>query len=242
MSTAAQRSPGRGLFVAGTDTGVGKTRVACALLRALRALGVRVTAMKPVETGVGEPGPLDALALREAAGGDSHLDDICPERFELPAAPSVAAHAEGRRVDLARIDAAYQRLRGSHEVVVVEGAGGLRVPIDAGIDMAGLAKRFDSPVLLVARAALGTFNHTLLSLEALEREALGMLGVVISHTEGPLGDAHTRNLAALKDRLGAQLLGEIPPLGPGVPTPPNCLDVDTLWSRFEQLSGATRER
>ena len=237
----APRGPGRGLFVTGTDTGVGKTRVACALLGALRARGLRVAAMKPVETGVGERGPLDALALREAAGGESPLDDICPERFELPAAPSVAAAAEGRRVDFARIDAAYQRLRATHDVGVVEGAGGLRVPIDAGIDMAGLAKRFNTPILLVARAALGTFNHTLLSLEALDREQLGVLGVVISHTQGRLGDAHARNLAALKDRLDAQLLGEIPPLEPGASVPPKCLDVDTLWSRFERLSGKARD-
>jgi len=237
VSGAAQPGPGRGLFVAGTDTGVGKTRVACALIGALRARGLRVAAMKPVETGVRrDQGPLDALALREAAGGDSPLDDICPERFELPAAPSVAAAAEGRRVDFARIDAAYQRLRANRDVVVVEGAGGLRVPLDAHIDMAGLARRFRTPILLVARAALGTFNHTLLSLEALDREPLGVLGVVISHTGGRLDDAHARNLGALKDRLGAQLLGEVPPLEPGAPAPPKCLDVDTLWSRFESLS------
>ncbi|MDH3521923.1 MAG: AAA family ATPase, partial [Myxococcales bacterium] len=90
----------RGCFVTGTDTGVGKTVFACALLRALRARGLDAGGMKPVETGVGASGPQDALALRAAADDADPLDDVCPQRFALPAAPTVAAAAEGRRVDL----------------------------------------------------------------------------------------------------------------------------------------------
>jgi len=223
---------GRGLFVTGTDTGVGKTRVACALLRSLRDQDVRVAAMKPVETGVGEAGPLDAMALREAAGAEAPLSDVCPQHFGLPAAPNVAARAEGRRVDLQRIDAAYARLCASHDLVVVEGAGGLRVPLDDDFDMAALAKRLRVPVLLVARASLGTLNHTLLSLEALDREEIELLGVVVSHSQGQLIDAHVLNLAELKTRLGERLLGELPPLPSGADAPASWLDLERFWERF----------
>ena len=99
-----------GLFVTGTDTEVGKTLVACTLVRALRARGIDVGVMKPVETGVGEGGPLDALALRRAAGAPDPLEAVCPQRFALPAAPTVAAAAEGREVDLRRVDRAFARL------------------------------------------------------------------------------------------------------------------------------------
>ena len=235
MSPARGCGPGRGLFVAGTDTGVGKTRVACALLRGLRARGLHVAALKPVETGVGEAGPLDALALREAAGGESPLADVCPQVFALSAAPSVAARAERRRVDLGRIHAAYARLRVAHDVVVVEGAGGLRVPLDDDLDMAALAGRLEAPVLLVARAALGTLNHTLLSLEALAHEGTGLLGVVISHSQDALSDAHLQNLDELKCRLGERLLGELPHLASDAPAPAGWLNLEALWKRLESL-------
>lgn len=241
MSPASDPRAGRGLFVAGTDTGVGKTRVACELLRGLRARGLRVAGLKPVETGVGEAGPVDALALREAAGGGSPLADVCPQYFALPAAPSVAARAERRRVDLDLIEAAYARLCSAHDVVVVEGAGGLRVPLDDDLDMAALARRFEAPVLLVARAALGTLNHTLLSLEALASEGIGLLGVVVSHTQCALRDAHAQNLAELKRRLGERLLGELPHTAPGALAPAGWLDLEALWKRLEALRAGRLE-
>ncbi len=201
-----------GLFVTGTDTGVGKTVVACALARALRAAGIGVGAMKPVETGVGPEGPLDALALRAAAGSDDPLDVVCPERFALAAAPSAAAAAEGRSVDLEGIRRAAKTLRGRHPFLLVEGAGGLLVPLARGFSMADLAAELGLPVLLVARASLGTINHTLLSLEAAERRGLALAGVVVSHGRHALSAADARNLAALREALGSRLRAEIEPL------------------------------
>ena len=210
-----------GVFVTGTDTGAGKTVVACTLARALNAAGVDVGVLKPAETGVGDEGPLDALALREAAGCGDPLDDVCPQRFAMPAAPTVAAAAEGRSVDAGAILAAYARIRCRHGFVVVEGAGGLLVPATAELDMAGLAAALDLPILIAARAALGTINHTLLTLEAAERRGLTVAGVVVSHTAGVLSDADNSNLVALRASLGTRLLGEIPPLAPGeVPAAP----------------------
>lgn len=218
----------RGLFVAGTDTGVGKTLVACALLRGLRNRGVDVGAMKPVETGVGTEGPLDAIALRTAAGATDTLDDICPQRFALAAAPSIAAASEGGFVDLARIEATFESLSKRHDVVVVEGAGGLLVPIADGVDMAGLASRLELPVLLVARAALGTINHTLLSLEAIERRGLVLAGVVVSHGPRVIDPAEIKNLDVLRAALGPRMLGEIPVLAAGAVPAAGAIDLPSL--------------
>ena len=217
-----------GVFVTGTDTGVGKTVATCALVRGLRARGIDAGAMKPIETGVGDAGPMDALALRAAAGGGDALDDVCPQRFALPAAPTAAARAEGRAVDLAAVDAAYRRLRMRHAWLAVEGAGGLLVPAADGVTMADLAARLGLPLLVVCRAALGTLNHTRLSLEAARRRGLEVIGVVISHADGPLSDADAVNLEELRRDADAPWLGEIPPFADGEPDPENALDLDAI--------------
>jgi dethiobiotin synthetase len=218
----------RGVFVTGTDTGVGKTLVACALLRALRARGIDAGAMKPIETGVGPGGPADAIALQAAAGGRDPLADVCPQPFALAAAPAAAARAERRAVDLAAIDAAYERLRARRELLVVEGAGGLLVPITAKFAMADLAQRMGLPLLVVARAALGTINHTRLTLESARARGLAVAGVVISHSDGVLSAADTANLDELRRELGAALLSEIPALAPGAAPHASLLDLDSL--------------
>ncbi len=216
----------KGLFVTGTDTGVGKTVVACALARALRGHGVGV--MKPIETGVGPDGPLDAQALREAAGAGDSLEEICPQQFALPAAPTVAAAAEGRTVDLGSVRRAAEILAERHPFLVVEGAGGLLVPAAEGFSMADLASDLGLPVVVVARGALGTINHTLLTLEAISRRALPLAGVVVSHAAGTLSDADARNLDALRRALGERLVGEVPPLAPGEVPKPDGLDLGAL--------------
>ena len=203
----------RSVFVSGTDTDVGKTVVACALAREVRARGVDLGVMKPVETGVPTEGPLDARALRAAAGSDDDLSLVCPLQFGLPATPEAAAAAEGRDVDLGVIQRAFETLSARHDAMLVEGAGGLLVPVREELAMVDFAKQLGLPILLVARAALGTINHTLLSLEACERRGAEVLGVVVSHSGGALSDADSKNLEILKARLGPQLLAEIPPLG-----------------------------
>jgi dethiobiotin synthetase len=130
-----------------------------------------VGVLKPVETGVGPEGPLDAIALREAAGLEVAIDEVCPQHFALPAAPSVAAAAEGRRVDRRSIDVAMQRGMAAHECVIVEGAGGLLVPLAEGFSMADLALRHRLSLLVVCRASLGTLNHTRITAMATHSEA-----------------------------------------------------------------------
>jgi dethiobiotin synthetase len=201
------------VFIGGTDTGCGKTSVAVALLRAARREGLSVRVLKPVETGcadvAGERRPADALALAEAAGDARTLEQICPYRLALPAAPSVAAAAEGVRIDPARLQRAFADCTKDADFALVEGAGGLRVPICDGLDMVGLARALDLSLVLVARAALGTWNHTLLSLEAARTEGVSLLGVVISHTEPALSPADRSNLDGMLAELPVPCLGEL---------------------------------
>lgn len=222
-----------GFFVSGTDTGAGKTVAACGLVRALRARGIDTGAMKAMETGVGPEGPLDGLALQAAAGGHDPLEDVCPLRFALPASPDIAAASEGRRIDLDLLDEAFDRLASRHAAVVVEGAGGLLVPVVPGVDMVDLARRLRLPIVLVARSALGTINHTRLSLEAVEARGLDVAGVVISHATGVLSEADAANLDGLRRRLGERLIGEIPPLADGAEAGPEHF-------RLERLLGLLR--
>jgi len=221
-----------GIFVTGTDTGVGKTLVSLALIAAFRKSGLKVGAMKPIETGVGEAGPLDAIALRDASGSTDPLATICPQQFAMPAAPNAAAGAESREVDPTAIDAAYEILANGRDLMVVEGAGGLLVPIRDDWTMAELARRLDLPLLVVARASLGTINHTALTLEVAASKRLPVLGVVISHVGGPISAADTSNLRALKDFLGSRLVGEIPPLAPTEAPPSDAIDIDALTQRI----------
>ncbi len=221
----------RGFFVTGTDTGVGKTVVTCAIARALGARGIDVGVMKPAETGVGAQGPLDAIALREAAGVSDSLDDICPFQFSLPAAPSIAAAREEREMEFDEIINAYERLASRHELMLVEGAGGLLVPLTDGYDMGDLARELELQLIVVARMSLGTINHTLLTMHELERKELGLAGVVLSEPSGPTSEADSLNLEYLRDELSTWLIGEIPFLAPGQLPDPKAIAIDRLIDR-----------
>lgn len=197
----------RGLFVTGTDTGVGKTRVAVALIHALRAQGLRVAAMKPVSAG-SAPGELneDVVALLQAANVTAELRDVNPYAFAEPVAPHIAAQQAGVIIDLESIAAAYSRLAAAADVVVVEGAGGWRVPLNAHQDMADLAQRLGLPVVLVVGLRLGCLNHALLTAESIAFRQLPWAGWVGNQIE-PEMPFRAENLAALRARLPAPCLG-----------------------------------
>lgn len=218
----------RGCFVTGTDTGVGKTVVATAIVRGLRARGIDAVGMKPIETGVHGDGPADGLALHEAADGAASLEDVCPVRFALPAAPAVAAAAESRRVDLAAVHAACAQLSARHDFVVVEGAGGLLVPIADDVDMADLALALGLPLVIVARTRLGTINHTRLTLDIATARGLEIAGVIFSHGDGPLSPADRANYGWLRTRLGPMCIGEIDAFAGGSAAEPDTIDLDRL--------------
>lgn len=224
-----------GVFVTGTDTGVGKTVVACALARGLREGGIDIGVMKPIETGVTAAGPEDARALLEASGCTDALGDVCPQRFRLPAAPNVAAEAEQRRLDIDALIDSYQKLRSRHEAMLVEGAGGLLVPITRDATMVDFANRLGLPLVIVARGALGTINHTRLSLEVAAARGADVIGVVISHSSGVLSAADEANLAHLREWLGGRLIGEIPPMNDGELPSPDQAGLEAVRRRWAAL-------
>ncbi len=197
----------RGLFVTGTDSGVGKTRVTVALIHALRARGLRVAGMKPVSAGQA-PGQVndDVAALLQAANVAAELDDVNPYAFMEPIAPHIAAHEAGVRIDLARIAGACARLAARADWVVVEGAGGWRVPLNASEDMADLARTLGLPVVMVVGMRLGCLNHALLTAESIIRSGVpwaGWIGNVIDPGMAQLA----ANLEALRARLPGPCLG-----------------------------------
>lgn len=197
----------RGLFVTGTDTGVGKTRVAVALIHALRAHGLRVAAMKPVSAGsaAGELNE-DVVSLLQAANVDADVREVNPYAFVEPVAPHIAAALAGVRIDLDVIGGAYARLAARADVVVVEGAGGWRVPLNECEDMADLAQRLDLPVVLVVGLRLGCLNHAALTAESIVHRRLRWAGWVGNHAESTMQQA-AQNVAALHRLLPGPCLG-----------------------------------
>jgi len=191
---AAQRErwPARGLFVTGTDTDVGKTFVGAIIVRSLTRQGYRVGVYKPVASGceivAGELQSADALALWDAAGRPGPLSDVCPQRFAAPLAPNLAAEAEGRSVDPRLLRSGLELWTDRCDLVVVEGAGGLFSPISQSDFVVDLAKELAYPVIIVAANRLGTFNATILTIQAAERAGLQVAGVVLNTTERRPGD------------------------------------------------------
>lgn len=194
-----------GLFVTGTDTGVGKTWTACAILESLRIAGYRTGAYKPVCSGAERAGDgsliwSDAEQLRKAAGGDWPLDSICPQRFKAALSPPAAAAAEGSAVDWNRMLQGAAWWRGQVDCLVVEGAGGLLCPLTNDRTIADLAAELRYPLLIVAADRLGTINHTLLTLEVARSRQLPVAGVVLCRTQ-PAGDESTASNVEWISRL-----------------------------------------
>lgn len=197
------------LLITGTDTGIGKTYAACGLARAWRAAGRDVGVVKPFASGAVRGRHEDVDALMAASGTRDSFEDVCPYLFRDPLAPSVAAKREGRAVSMAKAAAAARRVIARHDVTVVEGAGGLLVPVTARETIAEFAKRLRLPVLIVARPALGTLNHTRLTVEAARARGLRVLGIVVSFATPRRGLAERTNLGVLAAHAGAPLLAAL---------------------------------
>jgi dethiobiotin synthetase len=203
----------RGVFVTGTDTGVGKTLVACALIRAIADRKRRVIGMKPVAAGAelreGAWRNDDVDALVAASNVHSEQRKINPYCLRLPAAPHIAAGEEGVAIELAEIGRAYAALCAIADFVVVEGVGGFRVPLAPAVDTADLAKVLGLPLVLVVGMRLGCLNHALLTVEAVAARGLPLVGWVANRIDPQMVKTDD-NIASLRERIAAPLLGEVP--------------------------------
>lgn len=189
---------GRGYFVTATDTAVGKTVVTAGLATALRARGRDVAVFKPVQSG----------ALADDPSGDAALLGAdCIYAFSAPLAPLVAARAEGRTIALEPIVKRAEELAREHELLLVEGAGGLLVPLAEDLDLADLAVALGLPLVVVARAGLGTVNHTLLTIEAARVRGLELAGVILN---GKSDESTADNAALIEAGSGVRVLAQVP--------------------------------
>ena len=200
------------VFITGTDTGIGKTYASVALLHALRGTGLRAVGMKPVASGcVATAEGLrndDALALQSASSGSPDYADVNPLAYAAAVSPHLAAAAEGRRVELAPVQAAYARLAACADVVVVEGVGGWLAPLSDTLVAGDLARVLGLPVILVVGLRLGCLNHALLSARAIAADGCTLLGWIGNRIDPAMLEPE-RNLDTLRTRLPAPCLGVI---------------------------------
>jgi dethiobiotin synthetase len=202
-------------FVTGTDTGVGKTLIACALLHAFVASGRRAVGMKPVAAGAmaGAWRNEDVAALAQAGNVAAERTAINPYLLAEPIAPHIAAQAERVVIDLSVIEHAFARLSALADVVVVEGVGGFLVPLSEREGTGDLAVRLALPVILVVGMRLGCLNHALLTIDAITARGLRLAGWVANRIDPQMRKA-AENIEALRERISAPLLGDVPYLSP----------------------------
>lgn len=207
-------SNSKGIFITGTDTGVGKTVVSAVIARLLNRRGISVGVMKPVTSGCiqTERGLVseDAALLQWAAQLPDNDPDMTPYLLKEPLAPSVAAELDQVRIDFATIKAAYERLSHKYRFVIVEGAGGLMVPLAGGLLMADLINYLGLPLAVVARPNLGTVNHTLLTTFSAGQMGIDVKGIIVNNYPATPGKAEEYAPHMLGSLSGAPLLGVFP--------------------------------
>lgn len=205
-----------GIFITGTDTGVGKTLVAAALALHLKKRGLSVGVMKPIETGTsaGKSPRSDAARLQSIIESEETLGAICPYSFELPVAPLTAAQMSHQPINPDTIRKIYQFLSSRYECMVVEGVGGVHVPITTRDNVLDLVKQLRLPVVIVGRSGLGGINHALLTIEALRRNKIAIIALVLNRTH-PVRSAIARTqerstVTILSKQAGVPVLGPLP--------------------------------
>ncbi|MGQ0554613.1 MAG: dethiobiotin synthase [Nitrospiraceae bacterium] len=211
-----------GIFITGTDTSVGKTLVTAALALHLKKRGLAVGVMKPIETGVlsAKAAQSDAARLRSIIESEETLGAICPYSFELPVAPLAAAQAEGQAINPDTIKKVYRLLSGRYDCIVVEGIGGVHVPVTHSSDVTDLIKQLRLSVVVVGRSGLGGINHALLTIEALRRKRISIVALVLNRTHSvrsALSRIQERTTVdILRKQAGVPVLGPLP-YEPGLP-------------------------
>jgi dethiobiotin synthetase len=205
----------KGFFITGTDTGVGKTVIASAVIRIVHSLGIRVCAMKPIESGCGRQGdmlvPYDGTLLKQAAHMEDPARIVSPVCFESPLSPLAASELEGKQISIDEIKKAYYTLYKSYEAIVVEGVGGIMVPIRKDYYVVDLAKELGLPLLIVTKPGLGTINHTMLTVNYALEAGLDVAGVIINYSRPPENNlAEKTNPATLRTICPVPVIGTFP--------------------------------
>lgn len=198
----------KGFLITGTDTGVGKTIIAGAVVKALHFLGLKTGVMKPIESGCSRKGdvliPYDGLFLKQIARTDDPLSSITPCCLESPLAPLPAAEQDGTEIDLSSITRVFATLSGKYDAIVAEGIGGLMVPLRKDYFVADLAAELGLPLIVVARPGLGTINHTMLTVRCALKEGLSVAGIIINYSQPPED--------SLAEKTNPRLLAQISPV------------------------------
>jgi dethiobiotin synthetase len=207
----------KGFFVTGTDTGVGKTIITAALILAVSRLGFKTGGMKPVETGCLQEGnalvPSDGMFIKTVARMEENIDLVSPCRFLNPLAPLAASEREGVSVDLEKIRKAYDTLSEKYDAIIIEGIGGLLVPITRDYFVSNLARELGFPIIVVSKPGLGTINHTMLTVNYAVKEGIIVAGIIINYNHPPDGTlADSTNPDIIKKISPVPLIGIFPHL------------------------------
>jgi len=202
----------KGILISGTDTNVGKTYITMGLINAALKEDIRIGVMKPVETGCrlyrDKLVPQDAIRLMNTAGMKD-INLVNPYRFKYPVAPYVAQILENRHISIKHIKQVYNKLAREYELVIVEGAGGLLVPITKNFSYADLAKELSLPVIIVAVNKLGVINHILLTIDYIKTHKLNLLGIILNNIEKKDDIAKKTNVKTISSMIGKLFIGEV---------------------------------
>ncbi len=206
----------KGFFITATDTNVGKTYVACAMARGMREAGLKVGVMKPVETGcVSDESmpkglrPSDALRLKEASQSEAPIDLINPYCYSPPLAPNIAAHEAGDSIKLFELKNLFDDLAADSDIMIVEGAGGIMVPLNNNDKMLDLMVMLNLPIIIVATSRLGCINHTLLTYNAAISAGLTVAGVILNQPDELVDESTPLNASELRG-FGLPIKKELP--------------------------------
>lgn len=205
----------KGFFITGTDTGVGKTVIAGAIIKVMQSFGIKACAMKPIESGCGKEGdiliPYDSTFLKQAAHMDEPIKQVTPFCFESPLSPLAASEIEGKKISIDEIKKAYYKLYKSYEAIVVEGVGGLMVPIRKDFYILDLVREFSLPLLIITKPGLGTINHTMLTINAALSAGIEVAGLIINYSRPPENSlAEKTNPQILKEICPVPVIGTFP--------------------------------
>ena len=205
----------QGYFITGTDTSVGKTVVTASLANLFKNRGENVGVMKPIETGVdpecSSSANSDAKFLIEVTGVQDALEDVCPYRLKAPASPYQAARIEGKELDPEKLLERFRALQSKHSMMLVEGIGGLLVPITQRYNVTDLALQMNLPLIIVSRIQIGTLNHTLLTINAARQHGLKVAGVILNPVhEGELDTIEEEQGSLIEEFSDTPILGTCP--------------------------------